>query len=519
MGIYLGDGRVISAVTSGVRVHALHGISLPLTGFLHPNWGGDGRVEPLDPSLLLDQDETPVSLVPVSAWAPALDPALEGAQPERAGEERVDLRTATSRTFENPDGTFTTELHAQPIYYQTAESTDWLPIDLHFSEVKGKHHKPDSAVVGASPVVVSAYAADHEGGFLTLAAGEQTLSLGLDSAPDSASGDEAVAPVISADGRSVDYATLLGDGAGLRVLARPDGARSFLVLRAAPESNQFSFRVTGDGLTATLEPDGSVALRDDAGLIAGRIPRPQLIDSTDIDGNGGGVFTAATTLSVADIEDGGQLITIRVARHFLDEAVYPAFVDLSVVDFPTAAAGADIAFVSSRHPDSVFGGDERPEQPSYGEAWLGRQPGTRNDSALYLRFDDPQGVIGYADVASTSLELFPYWGSAAVDAAVSGVTTDWQPGGLSWLTQPGADLDLGAVTLTPGAWSSFELPTGLPVYGLRLAPDAGPDTWIRFIARDQSDEMAFGPRLVVNWTPGAPLPTSWTILEPVHIDD
>ena len=33
MGIYLGDGRVISAVTSGVKVHALHGISLELTGF------------------------------------------------------------------------------------------------------------------------------------------------------------------------------------------------------------------------------------------------------------------------------------------------------------------------------------------------------------------------------------------------------------------------------------------------------------------------------------------------------
>ncbi|MEA2675960.1 MAG: hypothetical protein QOJ81_101 [Chloroflexota bacterium] len=521
MGIYLGDGRVISAVTSGVRVHAVHGISLPLTGFLHPNWGGEGKVEPLDPSLLLDQSKTPVAVVPASPWAPALDPTLDGAQPVRAGEERVDLRTATSRTFENPDGTFTTELHAQPIYYEVADpdsgATSWLPIDLHFAQVKGRHHRPDSAVVAASPVVVSAFTADHDGGFLTLASGARTLALGL----ASVAGDEPAVPVIADDGRTVDYASLLGEGIGLRVLARPDGARSFVVLREAPESNQFTFRLAGDGLTATLEPDGSVSLRDEAGLVAGRIPRPTLIDSTDIDGNGGGVFTAATSLSVADTEDGAQLITVRIAGRFLDEAVYPAFVDLSVVDFPAAASGADVAFVSSRHPDSVFVGDERPEQPSYGEAWLGRQPGTRNDSALYLRFDDPRSVIGYAQVSSTSLELFPYWGSeGGVSAEVSGVTADWTPGALTWLTQPASDMDLGALTLTPGTWSSLDLSTSpLPASGLRLTTHPGPDTWTRLIARDQSELVAFGPRLVVTWSPAALMPTGWAILEPVHQDD
>ncbi|HUP83224.1 MAG TPA: DNRLRE domain-containing protein [Candidatus Limnocylindria bacterium] len=521
MGIYLGDGRVISAVTSGVRVHALHGISLPLTGFLHPNWGTDGKVEPLDPSLLLDEGETPVSLVPVSAWAPALDPAADGLMPVRAGEERLDLRTATSRTFENPDGTFTTELHAQPIHYEVADpdsgETSWQPIDLHFTQVKGKRHKPDSAVVGASPVVVSAFDSDHEGGFLTLASAERSLALAV----GQAGAEEAAPPVISADGRTVDYASLFGDGVGLRVLPRPDGARSFIVLRQAPESNQFTFRVAGDGLTATLEPDGSVALRDEAGLMAGRIPRPTLIDSTDIEGNGGGMFAAATSLSVADTDDGAQLISIRVARRFLDEAVYPAFVDLSVVDFPSAAPGAQTAFVSSRHPDVAFGGDERPEQPSYGEAWLGRQPGTRNDSAAYLRFGDPSAITGYANVLSTSLELFPYWGSAdGVEADVSGVTTDWARDSLTYLTQPAADIDLGTVTLTPGAWSSFDMQDApLPAFGLRIAPHAGPDTWIRLITRDQSDAVQFGPRLVVNWTPASAMPTDWQILEPVHHDD
>jgi hypothetical protein len=119
------------------------------------------------------------------------------------------------------------------------------------------------------------------------------------------------------------------------------------------------------------------------------------------------------------------------------------------------------------------------------------------------------------------LEIFPYWGSeGGVAAEVSGVTTDWMPGGLTWLTQPAAGLDLGALTLTPGTWSSLDLLTsGLPASGLRLTTHPGPDTWTRLIARDQSESVAFGPRLVVTWSPATAMPTGWAILEPVHQDD
>lgn len=509
MGIYLGDGRVISAVTSGVTVHALHGIGMPLTGFLRPDWNGKGKVEPLDPSLLLDQTETPVALVPASAWAPALDPSLEGAQPERAGEERVDMRTATSRTFENADGTFSTEFHAQPIFHQVlnpdTELTEWVPIDLRFATVDATDEQPAGAAVTSSPVSVSAFPTDAESGFLSLAAAERVVSI----ARVAGEGKDAATPVIGADGRTVDYFDFFGDGIGLRVVARPDGARSFVVLRDEPERNHFSFRISGDDLAATKELDGSVALRDAAGRIVGRIPKPQLIDSSDVAGNGGGVYTAATSLSVATAEDGAQMVTINVERPYLDEAVYPAFVDFSLVDFPTAAPGADLAFVSSRHPNSVFVGGERPEQPSYGEAWLGRQPGSRSDNTVYLRFDDPRTVIGDADVEAAALEIYPYWGSdRGTSVAARAVDADWTTETMTWLARPTATADLGTLPLTAGQWASLDLTdsvlarlAGAPDYGIALAaaqPGAG--SWTRLIARDQSNEIAFGPRLVVTWS-------------------
>jgi hypothetical protein len=504
MGIYLGDGRVLSAVLSGVTVHALHGLGMPLSGFLRPDWNGKGKVEPLDPALLLDQGETPVALIPASAWAPLLDPSAKGAQPTRAGEERVDMRSSSSRTFENPDGTFTTELHAQPIYYQPPGSTDWLPIDLRFAAVESRHDHPDTALVSTSPVVVSAFPSDTATGFLTVAAGERALSIARVAGRNA----QAQAPLIGDDGRTVDYFNFYRD-AGLRVFARPDGVRTFVVLRDEPESNQFSFRVAGEGLRAAQGIDGSIALVDAAGVPVGRIPKPLLTDSSDVAGAGGGVFSAAASLSVTGEDDGTQIITINVARRALNEAVYPAFVDFTLVDFPAVARGADIAFVSSRHPDSAFPGAERPEQPSYAEVWLGRQPESRNDNAVYLHFDDPRTVIGAADIHGAELELYAYWGSdRGVPVAVSGVNASWTPEALSWLTQPPAETDLGNVSLSAGQWSSLDLTAsvveraaGTPDYGLKLATaQPGPGSWTRLIARDQSEEIAFGPRLVVTWS-------------------
>jgi NlpC/P60 family/Bacterial SH3 domain len=44
IGFYLGDGRVLSALTEGVSVHSLHGISYKFDLFLHVDWSaGDGR--------------------------------------------------------------------------------------------------------------------------------------------------------------------------------------------------------------------------------------------------------------------------------------------------------------------------------------------------------------------------------------------------------------------------------------------------------------------------------------------
>src|SRR3954451_9599941 len=48
IGIYLGDGKVISALINpwGVSIHSLHGVHLPVSYFLHVNWGGGDSTDP-----------------------------------------------------------------------------------------------------------------------------------------------------------------------------------------------------------------------------------------------------------------------------------------------------------------------------------------------------------------------------------------------------------------------------------------------------------------------------------------
>jgi cell wall-associated NlpC family hydrolase len=503
IGIYLGDGRTESALLSGVTVHSLHGISLPVTGFLRPDWSGDGNVPPFVPVTLPDVPEIPATLVPAASWLPAFDPTLT-APAAREGVERVDLRTPNSRTFENADGTFTTEFHAQPIFYAAPDSETLEPIDLHFATDEDSGF----AVVSSSPVAATLRPADDEDGFLSIAAGEQSLSLGI--APGDGADQSKSSPTIIDEGRAVDYFDFQPHGVGLRVAATPDGFKAFLVLDKEPDQNRFSFTLNAPGLTPTLLEDGSIALLNADGVSVGRIPQALLLDSSDDEGNGGGVFTAATSLGV-DLDGDTPVITVAVERAYLDEAVYPAYVDLSLTGFGGAAADSDIAFASSAHPNASMHGYTRPEAPGFGELWLGRQPNSRTDNEVYVRFNGLASTLGTVDVANASLEMLPYWqakdGSGAV---VRRVAADWAADTLTWELRPATDptsvTDLSSVA---GTWASIDLSGyvadvlshGAPDFGLALtAADEATATWERLAASDAGDLAEFGPRLVVTWS-------------------
>ncbi len=503
IGIYLGDGRAISALTTGVTVHSLRGLSLPVTGFLRPDWSGKGDVTPFVPVDLPDVPEQPASLVPAVDWMPTLDPAL-AAPTARGGKEVIALRTPTSRTFANRDGTFTTEFHAQPIFYQpagTKSPADLRPVDLTF--VAGK--KSGSPSVTSSPVAITTRSASDAAGFVTATAGAYSISLGL----PSGQGSKAT-PQIVDDGRAVDFFNFQSHNVGLRVIAQTDGFKTFLVLGKAPDRARFSFVLDAPGLVPVGADDGSIILTDASGMSVARIPSPLLLDSSDVDGAGGGVFTAATTLSV-DNSGPAPVITVAVSSAFLDEAVMPAYVDLSLTEFPTASPGAEITFASSSHPNASLHGLQRPESPGFNELWLGHQPGSHNDNAVYVQFPDLAKELGTVDVASAQLELLPYFQRANDGVTVvRRVTGDWSADALTWAAQPTSDATHALpATSEAGSWSSLDVSSyvtdilshGQSDYGLVLSGDtSSAGTWKRLAGSDAGVSAEYGPRLVVTWS-------------------
>ena len=322
------------------------------------------------------------------------------------------------------------------------------------------------------------------------------------------------APQISQDARAVDYFDLQPGGIGLRLVASSDGFDAFLVLDRAPDQRRFSFVIDAPGLDAVSIADGSIALVDASGSIVGRLPAPLLLDSSDVDGNGGGYFSKPASISVRPTPDGKSVLTISLQKRLLDETVYPAFVALSLVDFPTPAAGAQLATVSSREPQAPLHYLPRPGVPGLSEMWVGHQPQSKNDNAAYLRFDELLPTLGTVDVASASLELLPF--AQKDDLAttlVSRVAGDWDAASLTWDGQPVTDATSAgppAVSWTSGAgsWSTLDvsgyatdvLSRGMPDYGLALSGNgSGGASWKRIVAGGgAADDL--GPRLVVTWS-------------------
>jgi hypothetical protein len=512
IGIYLGDGRVISALVTGVTVHALDGLNLEPTGFLAVDWSGNRGPFKSDAPLLptlLEEPEAPAALVPTADWIPE-QPASDVARgPAVEGAERTDMRTAYSRTFAVGDGRFTTEVFSRPIHYQPDGSGDWEPIDLHFRAGHGT--KEAAAISDASPVALALNQAGTHEPLIVAQSNQSSVALTPAGVVDG------TAPLIAEDGSFADYHDLLGAGTGMRVLARADGFKTFLVLAKEPDASSFTFAIESTGFTPTAEIDGSVTLRDSTGAVVGRFARPLLLDSSDIEGDGGGVRSGVASVGVEQGDSGEARLVVTIERAALDEAVYPAYIDVSLIDFPGTAWSAGHTFASSAHPNGNFSTYQRPESPGYAELWHGRRPGSRDDNAAYLRFAGLAELLHGTNVESASLAAFAYWQDNAEPSStwLGRVSSDWDPRTLTWETRP-ASIDEGTThETTQGEWSAFDVSTyvrdlmnGATDYGLVLhANGAGRGHWKRFVAESSLGDGALEPRLVVTWSGLRPVTT------------
>lgn len=419
---------------------------------------------------------------PDRSEAPAIVPA-----PRANPDEVPALRTESSQTFDNHDGTLSTDFYTDPIFYKPTGSQTFVPIAVGFAPATDASDAV--AVSRDAPVAVAIGPAQADAGFLRLTTADQTVAFAL----PSASRPQATTVDPRTDGPVADYPDFL-PGVDLRVFARAFGAKSFFIWHEAPIDPTITIRVEAPGLTLRLGDDGAIVFVESDGKQFGRMPAPFAVDSSADAGRGGGIFTDKVSYQLAA---DGSSVTIAVDPTWLKSATYPVFVDPTFnVDNAGSSSYGD-AHTASAFPTTNYADYQRPDSPFYHELWLGDDPsGTSGTSAAYLRWN--VSSLNYTSITEATLHVYPYhqFSNAPTSslANVKRVTTSWIETDPKWNNKPGSDPAIVASAYCVEATTcDFDLQSLLQGwadasysnFGMKLEEPSGQSYWKRLIASEQ----------------------------------
>lgn len=412
-------------------------------------------------------DATP-TVVPVAGSAAKVAAAKVASRPDavsarvsaRAQGSRVEvenLRTETSSTWVNPDGTWTTEQHQGAIRFKDPKAKDpksagWVGVNL------GMEPKSDGT---AGPV-------GHPGG-LSLAGKAAGAGKGV----KASSGTDAVS-VDEKSGRTVSLAwpgalpePVLKDtsatypevlpGVDFVVHSRRSGfesdvviktaqARDALVAKAGGSPVSFSFPLKTKGLTARPEKNGSVSFVDAKGKMVSSFAAPLAWDAKVDPRSGNRVNESPVAMSVAQKNPGNAVLTLTPAREWLTAAdrVFPITVD------PTYAAGTNITTSFDTFVSTSWANSTTPQTMT--ELRVGTYNGGGDVARSYLNF--PMAGLQGKDITSASLSLYEFHSFSCTAMPVYAYNSGIASTATTWGNQPAQYALAGSLNVAKGFSSS-----------------------------------------------------------------
>lgn len=224
--------------------------------------------------------------------------------------ELAELRTATSDTFLQSDGSRAVKIYTHPVNYR-ASGGAWEPIESKLARASDGTWHPI-----ASPVPLS-LPASLGSGAVELGPAQRRLTFSLRSAAatnGTASGEQAV------------YSNVL-PGVSVSYFSLPESVRETLSLASSSAPSEYHYSLTlSPGLHASLQPGGSVLVREASGTVAYTIAAPTATDSASIP------QLPAPGNAHYELAEGGTVLTLVLNRAWLDapSTVYPVKVDPDV---------------------------------------------------------------------------------------------------------------------------------------------------------------------------------------------
>lgn len=286
--------------------------------------------------------------------------------------EVVNARTSTSRTWANPDGSFSSDIYAGPNW--TLNSADeWVEVDTRLSAGKDGSVRPAAAAVdvtvsgardAASSTVATVKIAKAD--LVAVAAARTNPDVPVP-ASDSVSGAAASfsvgfdgalpTPVLSDnEARYVNVAA----GRDLRVKVLPAGVESFVDLTSRPDSIskagvEVALPLSVDGLAVEADGVGGLVFTDPAtGKQVASTPPARIWDATKGRASGESEHGIVVATQLRKVESGGYQVVATVPASYFDTPglVYPVTVDPGI-----AVDLAKDTFVEKGYDSTVFGSD------------------------------------------------------------------------------------------------------------------------------------------------------------------
>ncbi|WP_432075725.1 DNRLRE domain-containing protein [Streptomyces wuyuanensis] len=344
-----------------------------------------------------------------------------GFDPQRSAEDRTE-RTATTKEFRNPDGTRTTRVYTEPVHYRDASGA-WQEIDTELRPA-GKAASARLATTGDSTDVTLAARGDDPALASLAVGGGARVGFGLDgafAAPARVSGDTA------------HYRGIRRD-ADVTLQAEHGAVKETIVLNSPDAPREWTFPLTLDGLTPSLDEHGAVLLKDAKGAVRAVVPKGWMEDSSHDPKTGGPALSGDVSYRLARGKNGRWLLKVLLDDAWLDAPgrIYPVRVDPTV---DTIDDNGD-SFVQDDWPDSNFAGDDELKIGSYDAG------GSRAIS--YLRFDNVSSQLKNRYILNADLGLFNVWSSSctAQEMTVHQVTGSWSSTTVTWNNRPPSFDDL-----------------------------------------------------------------------------
>ncbi len=415
--------------------------------------------------------------------------------------ELVSQRTETSRTYANPDGSFTSEISAGP--ERVKRNGTWHTIDASLTErndmLVSKVHPHDlrlNAGGGAPPKSLKAAQAAGPRDLASMGSGSQRITLqwkgGL--------------PEPQLEGSKATYRNAL-PGADVIVEATQTGFEQFVMLRERPSGGySYTLPLKTAGLQAEEQNDGSVVFTDAAGRQRAVMPAPVMWDASVDERSGLPANRHRVDMDVVPTGKNTVDLVIRPDEGWLTDPAtqYPVTIDPST----SALSNTFDTYVQQ----GETGDWSTDTELDFGNPGTTNSDGTPRTARSFIHWNTTP--IQDALISSAKLELYNFhsgntdclnygWSVWATGAASTSSRWTNQP---SWIDQYatstqtkgnpscGADGWISAdVTNLVQVWASDKVATGH--MGLR-ATTADARAWKRV---NSANNTANRPKLTVNY--------------------